>query len=63
MFEYSGKKSPLKTYKVYYSGHSGATVKSRSVAGARKKAWTMGAFKYGWTKSDFLRNADVDRIS
>jgi len=53
----------MHTYKVYYSGRSSAKVKASSVAIARRKAWAMlNGFKYGWSKSDFLRNASVTKV-
>jgi len=53
----------LKKYKVWYSNHSSAKVNAFSIQGARRQAWNMlGAYKYGWSKADFLRNATVTRI-
>jgi len=53
----------IKTYKVYYAGRSSAKVRAKSASGARLKAWSMlGGFRYGWTKSDFMRNSDVELI-
>jgi len=50
----------LKTYKVYYSGHSSAKVKAYNATGAKRQAWEMlKGFKYGWTKSDFMKNATI----
>lgn len=54
----------IKTYRVYYSGRSSAKVKALSAQGARKQAWSMlGGFKYGWSKSDFMKNATIERLS
>lgn len=54
----------VKTYKVWYAGHSSGKVRAMSASGARQRAWALlGGFKYGWSKSDFMRNADVEIIS
>lgn len=53
----------INTYRVYYSGRSSARVKARTANGARKQAWRMlGGFKYGWSRSNFMRNATVKRL-
>ena len=53
----------MHTYKVYYSGRSSARVRASTVSIARRKAWEMlGGFKYGWSRSDFMKNATVERL-
>jgi len=53
----------LKTYKVYYSGHASAKVRAYTTTGARRQAWNMlEGFKYGWSKSDFMKNATVKEV-
>lgn len=53
----------INTYRVYYSGRSSAKVRARTANGARKQAWSMlGGFRYGWSRSDFMRNATVKRL-
>lgn len=57
----------INTYRVYYSKTSSAKVRSRTAAGARKRAWELIsgrlAYQYGWTKKDFLANASTVKIS
>ena len=56
--------SKINEYKVFYSRNSSATVNSKSVRGARGRAWRMlGGFKHGWTRSDFMRSATVKKLN
>ena len=50
----------LKTYKVYYSNHSCGIARAFTVQGARRQAWNATAYKYGWTKADFMKNSSVE---
>lgn len=53
----------VKTYKVWYGGHSSGRVRATTASGARRKAWSLlGGFKYGWSRSDFMRNSTVEQI-
>ena len=54
-------KKRLKIYIVRYSPKATAKVKAFTAAGARQQAWQMlgGGYKYGWTKSEFMRKAKV----
>lgn len=57
------QKGKLKVYRVWYSNRASAKVRAYSVQGARRQAWEgLGAFRYGWGKADFMRNATVQRI-
>lgn len=54
----------ISTYKVWYSNNATTIVKAKSASGARQQAWRelRGGYTYGWTRSDFLRNATVKRL-
>ena len=51
----------LKTYIVRFSPHHTVKVRSYTSQGARAQAWKSveGGYKYGWSKSEFLKNARV----
>jgi len=59
------KGAKLKTYLVWYTNRHKAKVRAFTADGARRQAWRLiaGGFTYGWTRSDFLKNATVEVVS
>lgn len=51
-------------YIVVLSKHATHKVAASSPIAARKKVWDYmaGGYTYGWTKSDFLKNAKVVKV-
>jgi len=56
-------KKKLHTYLVRLSPHSSYKVRAFSIKGARQQVWRdIGSgYRYGWTKSDFMKRVPVER--